>query len=440
MNPLVGMAVVLVALGALLLVVKRVQGCGRLSPEGARKCVHMGMGVICLSFPWLFATPWPVWGLALLSVLGLGALRAVPLLRRELGGVLHDVQRVSLGEIYFPLGVALVFNLAQGSALVFSVPVALLTFADAAGALVGKRWGCHGYETLVGRKSLEGSLAVGLIGWLCVSLPLLIAGYDWRVSVVIGALIGLFGMMVEAISWRGLDNIFLPLAALAQIKLYLSMSTGTLVARLAVLMVITVAAWVWRRGRVVDDCARLGGALALYFVWAVGGWMWLVAPVILLASYMRIMPAIPGGIPRHNLVAVICVGGAGVATAVAQASAPFVGWLWCFTLAITTQHAVIAVVRFSQARPHWSRTGCGVAGTVQALALQGVAFVVMDQGQTVSGAQLAGGLVCLVLAIACFIACEPKLADPDELSIRWWKQGIASLLAAALGTSSLLFL
>jgi hypothetical protein len=79
-------------------------------------------------------------------------------------------------------------------------------------------------------------------------------------------------------------------------------------------------------------------------------------------------------------------------------------------------------------------------GTTQALALQVLAFVALDRGQAVSVGQLTGGLVWVILATACFVACEPKLAEPDELSLRWWKQGIASLLAAALGTSSLLFL
>ncbi len=442
MSPWAGIAVVLGALGALLVGVKITQARGGLGAEAARKAVHVGMGVICLTFPLLFdENVWPVWVLAALAVLALGALRAVPVLMREIGGVLHDVNRTSLGEMYFPVGVAAVFTLARGDALTFGVPVALLTFADAAGALVGKRWGRRFYETLEGRKSIEGSLAVGATAWVCVAVPLSLAGHGWLASAFIGAIIGVFGMMVEAISWRGLDNVFLPLAAFAQLANYPGLPLESLVTRLAVLIGITVAAWVWRRGRVVDDSARLGGALAMYFFWAVGGWPWLIAPLILMASYVRLMPAGPGGMPRHNLVAVICVGSAGLVWAVAQAFASEAQpWLWGFTMGVAAHQAVIATVRYSQGRPGWPRAAWLVAGTAQAVALQGAAFALLDRGRTVSGVELAAGLACVAVATAGFVVCEPKLQMPYDLSARWWKQGVTAVVASGAGGAVLLFI
>jgi phytol kinase len=195
--------------------VKALQRRGVVEAETARKFIHLGMGCVCLTFPWIFNQVWPVWVLAVVAGTALFALRRVPFLRREIGGVLHDVNRASLGEIYFPLGVAAVFTLSRGEPLPFVIPVALLTFADAAGALVGKRWGRRKFPTLEGQKSVEGSLAVGITGFICSAGPLLLAQHDWRASLVIGAAVGLFSLMLEAISWHGLDNIFLPLAAIA---------------------------------------------------------------------------------------------------------------------------------------------------------------------------------------------------------------------------------
>src|SRR5690606_22351320 len=166
----------------------------------------------------------------------------VPWLRTRLGGVLHDVKRESWGELYFPAGVAVVFTLARGDALRFAIPVALLTFADAAGALVGRRWGKHHYETLEGRKSIEGSVAVGVAGALCAWVPLTLAGVPVTTAVLIALVMGLFGMILEAIAWRGLDNMFLPLAAFAQVSIYLGLGDAQLLARLGVLAAITVAA------------------------------------------------------------------------------------------------------------------------------------------------------------------------------------------------------
>lgn len=442
MSAVGGIAVVLGALGALLVGVKLAQARGVFGAEAARKAVHVGMGVICLMFPTLFGDDvWPVWALAGLAVVALGALRVVPVLKREIGGVLHDVKRTSLGEMYFPLGVAAVFTLARGDALTFGVPVALLTFADAAGALVGKRWGRHGYETLEGRKSIEGSLAVAATALVCVTGPLLATGHDVLTSAVIGMIIGVFGMMVEAISWRGLDNVFLPLAAFAQLTIYLGLPQEALVVRLVVLGVITVAAWLWRRGGLVDDSARLGGALAMYFFWAVGGWPWLIAPLVLLTSYVRLMPTVPGGVPRHNLVAVICVGSAGLVWAVAEAFAPGAQpWLWWFTLGVAAHQAVIATVRFSQARPGWSRGAWWALGTAQAVVLQGAAFALLDRGRTVTWPELVAGLACVALATAGFVVCERSMQMPDDLSARWWKQGVTAVVASAVGGAFLLLL
>src|SRR5436190_24389958 len=103
MNPLVGIAFVLVVLGVLLTGVKRLQRRGFVDAETARKCVHLGMGSVCVSFQWIFHQLWPVWALAALAVTALGLLRCVPWLRREIGGVLHDVNRASFGELYFPV-------------------------------------------------------------------------------------------------------------------------------------------------------------------------------------------------------------------------------------------------------------------------------------------------------------------------------------------------
>ena len=99
MNPLAGIAVVLFALGGLLLGARALQARGVVGAEAARKLVHLGMGCVCLAFPLLFSAAWPVWTLAGLAGASLAALRFVPVLRHGLGGVLHDVDRASLGEL-----------------------------------------------------------------------------------------------------------------------------------------------------------------------------------------------------------------------------------------------------------------------------------------------------------------------------------------------------
>jgi phytol kinase len=431
-NPALAISFVLAALGALVGGVKLVQARGRVDAEVARKLVHVGMGCVCLSFPWLFEELWPVWLLAGLAVAGLAALRLVPALRHRVGDVLHGVKRASLGEVYFPLGVAAVFTLAGGNVLLFTIPVALLTFADAAGALVGKRWGRHHFETLEGRKSLEGSAAVGAVSLVCVSVPLLAAGHTWPHALLVAAVMGVFGLLIEAIAWRGLDNVFLPLVAFAQLSVYLGLEMGPLIARLLVLLALVGLAILWRRGALIDHGARLGAAATLFFFWAVGGWPWLIAPMLLITSYARLMPVIPGGAPRHNLVAVLCVGSAALPWAVAHALQPGGAWLWPYTVGLATQQAIITTVRFAQAWANWSRGRAAFVGWLHAVAIQLIIGSALASATESATKLLATGAVAVGVGLSAFLIAEPKLQQPDDLNARWWKQGLSAVGAAVL--------
>ncbi len=433
MTPAAGITLVLAALGGLMLSVKALQQRGALQPETSRKAVHLGMGTLCLFFPWLFDRVWPVWLLGALALLLLGTVRRVPALKRGVGAALHDVNRASLGELCFPLGVAAVFTLARGDPLLFVIPVALLTFADAAGAIIGTRWGRHLYATLEGTKSVEGSLAVGATGMLAATIPLLWSGHAFVASLLMGASIGLFALNLEAISWHGLDNIFLPLAAYAQISVHLDAPIPVLAANLSVLFVLTTVALMWRRGQIVDDSARLGCALALYFFWTVGGPAWLAAPVILLFSYVRLMPAAPKNLPRHNLVAVLCVSSACLIWGVAEAFAPHPRWIALFTLGIATHQAMIAIVRFSQKYPQWPRLTWWSAGVIQAVVTQGFSYALFMRGEPGIAATVATGSVCVAVAAGIFVLVERQIQSPDNLTLRWWKQGAAAVFASVCG-------
>lgn len=432
MNPAVGIAIVAGALGALMLGVRAMQRAGAVDAELARKLVHMGMGTVCLPLPWLFGTNvWPVLGLAVAAVSVLAAVRLVPALRSRFGGVLGGVDRTSWGELYFPAGVALVFSLARGQPEFFCVPVAVLTYADAAGALVGKRFGRTRYEAVESTKSAEGSAAVLLVTWACVTGGLvaftdLPALHCW----LMGLGLGLFAMLVEAVSWRGLDNLLLPLATLAQLEVMAQLGPGQHIARVVVLTAMTVFMLKWRQGSLLNDCASIGAALAAYLFWAVGGWRWLIAPAVLMVSYVRLMPTIPGGPARHNLAAVICIASAGLPWIVVQAVTPGDEWLWLFTVGLATQQAVIAAVRFSQGRPNWSAWQGWLIAVVQAVLTQGLGFIVANGLAAVEPTVMATGAGALAAALALFMAVEPQLSLPHDLNLRWWWQGITAVFAS----------
>lgn len=211
-QPGVGVGIVLVTLGATLACLHRASH--RRDPEAIRKALHVIMGALTLSFPWLFLDLWPVLLLAACALAILSALRCNRRLRASLGRVLFGVSRTSCGEIYFVLGTAAVFVLAAGNALLFCIPMLLLTFADAAAALVGTCYGRHRYADGGAQKSLEGSGAFFTVGLLCAWFPLMLFTTLSGPQVVMVALcVALAATILEAVSSRGLDNLLVPLGA-----------------------------------------------------------------------------------------------------------------------------------------------------------------------------------------------------------------------------------
>lgn len=429
-----GIGLVVGLLAALMLAVRAGQQRGALGAEPARKLVHMGMGAVCLVFPWIFSEPGPVWLLAGITSGGLILVRRVPWLRERVGGVLGGVQRASLGEVYFPPAVAAVFALAEGNRAVFCAPVAMLAFGDAAGALVGQRWGRRKYRAVESMKSLEGSAAVALVSGAAVAIALAAQGTGWRETLLTAVILGAFAALVEAVSWRGLDNLLVPLVATAQLRVYAGLAWPDLALRAGLMALLVALMLAWRE-RLLDFGARFGAALALYFFWALGGWHWLAAPAALLASYAWITPRPPTGEGRYHLTAVLCIASAGAGWAAVNAWAPSVRWLWLFTVGFATQQAIIAAVRWSQAKPRWGRAAWCAMGFAQAAVAQGAVFLTVN-GRAIAARDLALGGAAVAVALAAFVAAERDLALPDDLNVRWWRQGATAVLAslAALAT------
>ncbi len=250
-------------------------------PELTRKTVHLLMGMVCLSFPWVFTQPGEVWLIAALAVLGLRVMQRV-----KMTGALHAVERRSAGEVWFPMGVAVVFHLTHLQPLFYVIPILLLTFADTAGALIGQRYGLTAYQTDEGTKSAEGSLAFFLTSFLVVHVGLLLFSDLGRLeSLLIAGVLALLLMLAEAVAWRGLDNLLIPVAAYVLLVELQNASALELWGRLAVVVSLALLGLVWGPRTTLITSAVLAGALFSFFFWLVGGWRLLMAPVLLFFVY-----------------------------------------------------------------------------------------------------------------------------------------------------------
>lgn len=284
MHPLLGILLILGLLGLMLGLVH----CLRLPPELSRKSVHVTLGLACLSFPWLFQHFWPVGLLCAASIGGLLWLRKQ---KGGLNAVLHGVSRESWGELCFPIAVAVLFLLMQDPVPDYLIPLLLLTLADAIGALIGVRYGQSQYSTDEGFKSLEGSLAFFLTAFLCTHICLLLGTATGRAeSLLIAAIIGLLVMLIEGISRRGMDNLWIPLVSYLLVNSYIEMGGLTLGGRLLILVGIMAFFLLLRRRTYANDSVLLAAALVLYLIFAVAGWIWAITPIALALFYSLVCP------------------------------------------------------------------------------------------------------------------------------------------------------
>lgn len=236
----IAVASVAILLG-LMAVIKRLARSRDIPAEMQRKLVHIGTGLYALSLPWLFSDDWPVFMLVGLTLIVMIVLRMPAFAKGGIGETLHGVERQSYGDILLALGVGTVFLLADGRAILYVLPIATLTLADAAAALTGSRYGRKFFAVEEGQKSVEGSTAFFMITLVIAMVCLLLLSDVSRPNVILLAvMVAAFGTLVEADSWRGFDNFFLPAGLMVFLESHLNSPWQDLVVLIGMFMVAIV--------------------------------------------------------------------------------------------------------------------------------------------------------------------------------------------------------
>lgn len=449
--PLAGIALVLAAFGALF-VVLRIAG-RRLDPELVRKLMHVGMGLVSLSFPWLFNSPWPVLALAGAASVTLLSIRLSSVMKREFGGVLHAVSRESFGEFFYTVGVAALFVLSHGDALLYSIPLLTLTFADATAALVGLRYGSVRYATPDGVKSLEGSLACFGVAFLCVHVPLLLFSPIGRLeSLLIAIILGVLVMLVEAIAWQGLDNLTIPLAGFALLSNFVHLDAAALAIRLGVVVVLAVFTLALRGQTTLDDDALLAGVLFGFVIWALGGWLWVLAPATLIINDVRHglrAPSKDETYRRHNVHAVesVCLAGLIWVVLAATYSDPHLPlrvenavFFFAYLLSFAIHMAIFEATHGMHMLPRLGRVKALVGATllswIAVFAPPVALLAYVHAGRPALEAALIA-LPFIAFSVLMFYWWQPGVDDCPMDVPRWVRQGGVALLVSAIGIGGL---
>lgn len=432
-NPWVGIFIVLSSLIGLLGLCHYFGGKTGLSPELKRKGVHIGMGLLCTAFPSLFTDIWPVVLLAGTAVISLFVIRMLPSLRKSVGSSLHEVERTSLGEIFFPLAVLTVWFVSYDRPLFYSLSILVLTLADASAALIGTKYGQQHYSTREGYKTLEGSFFFFTVTFLCIHIPLLLLSDIGRAeSLLLAVLIGIVMMVIEAVAWKGLDNLFIPICVCVLLNIYTEYSAGQLLFRVGLLISVITGFFILRNRLNLDDASLLGSGLIAYCIYTIGGWEWMLAPIAVLLNYLYLVSdskAEEGKV--HDIYALLAV------------AAPAFFWLLLFYRYGGEEYLFLHNVSYMAELicmyiAHWafkyqekSLSTISLQSGVLGFGMIVIPYFILHYEKS-SWKLLA---ICLIVALLCsqvFRFSQPQIRDCPLTSDRFIRQGLVGMSASGI--------
>lgn len=429
----IAIAVLLLCALAMLLLLRLYRKRTRAEAEWVRKLAHIGTGFISICLPWIFSSRVPVFVVCGGSIALLLVIRYLPSAKKQMSGVLDGVDRESWGEICFPISVALLYQLAHGSKLLYVVPLVVLTLADTVAALTGSEYGKHGYTAAGATKSMEGSIAFFTAAFFSVNVALVVFSDAGKIETLLISLdIAIIVMLLEAIAWRGLDNIFIPLGVFILLRLYLIMPLGQLWNRFRVAAALVLFVTAYARRTTLQGSALLAAALVLYVSWALGGWQWMLQPFLLFLAYSFAFPEkIAPEHRTHNIAAVLAVASTGLV------------WLFLYRLwqqpELLFPYSVafalhLAIVAWSLLYPRFPSAKFVMAGCVLgAWILMFVPFVLIGHGTKESAIHAVEGLFISALAFAAFYLIEPKRNGIyPATGSRWIRQASIVLLSTVV--------
>ena len=254
--------------------------------EVTRKTSHVGAGLTVFSMPWLVTSHWTVLLLSIGFVIILGGSKLVGLLPS-----VHAVDRRTSGAQYYPLAVYMIFVLADGSALLFQVPILVMALSDTGAAVVGRRYGIVRYRVVDDYRSLGGSTTFFGLTFAVVLVALGVAGYgDLPAVLIVTLLVATIATAVEGISTRGADNLLVPYATFLVLRSTMDASRevlGDWVLGTALCFGVLLAA---HRAMRLNATSFMAAFLAGVLAWGLGGPLWLAClavPLVCVAVARR---------------------------------------------------------------------------------------------------------------------------------------------------------
>jgi dolichol kinase len=405
----------------------------KLQPEISRKLIHVSLGLYCLTFPAVFQQTWEVATVCALAIGVFMLVRAGPM-RAFMGEGLHGVQRISHGEILFAVSVLLLFHLKDGhwvlehmglqnrpQPILYLLPILVLTLCDAACAVVGSNYGRARFQVESGIKSWEGVAVFVVTAWLLSLIALLLfSDTPPREAIVLAFITAGFGALLEAASWRGLDNLFIPLGLYFMLANLMPPGLTVLLAASALFIFATLLLLVLAERVKANRHVVAAGATLFFCIAIFSGPASLLGPLAVVVAYLFVARQ-RARVEAHDALSLILTI-LGLALAFfAFSDLARVDTIFAFNVSFAAL-AVALLARFGRATALGLVAACAAAWAVACVRIVGLEGARAD---TLPFAGLALALVVLACAVARLLLRRWE-GQP------WAKLGALSFIAGAV--------
>ena len=195
----------------------------KIKGEISRKFAHFVSTLSTVPFPYIFSSHWFVLILASIFFLVLFITQNGTQLKS-----IHDINRKSIGSYLLPLSIYITFLISElaGSKLIYILPMLILAISDPMAAIVGMslekynhRIKIFGIDT---KKSMFGSGAFFISSLVICLIALYFNRENFDVTTIgLSLAVAVAGTLGEMFSWRGSDNLSVPLSVILILTIFM---------------------------------------------------------------------------------------------------------------------------------------------------------------------------------------------------------------------------
>ena len=223
MDNQLGLAVIfLIAFSLLLTFNEMVYRRLGLNGEITRKFAHFSATLSTITFPYLFTDHWYVLALAVIFFVLLFISRKTTHLKS-----IHDIKRISIGSYLLPVAIYLTFLVSNlmNDKFLFILPMLVLAICDPVAGIMGINLQGYNYKIRIFNRELQKTWLGSISFFISCFIISIIALYFNHMNLSLetfwlSAIIAVVGTIVEILSWKGSDNLFIPMSVLLVLVLF----------------------------------------------------------------------------------------------------------------------------------------------------------------------------------------------------------------------------